>query len=239
MGRTGHDRPTLLCSSVVERLSVKEDVIGSSPIGAANPTCLTACAVAKVKALYYTKGMTATLTPLPNRTRPLKTMPRTYDEVLDKRVTELVSLVNEVTEKHGDGTPFFDALDEALCEDYWYVVELNRYFELRDPSLRIVVSGKWGRGFVKFLGTPTRWTSTPLVLPGGLRHEDLAPIDVDLTGQRFVFLDDTCYKGRTRNKIRERIEEAGGELVTGLIIYDGAKLPLKGLYGLWRWHGRS
>lgn len=160
-----------------------------------------------------------------------------YQQTLDLRVARVHELAGSITAKVGDGTPFFDAMDLALSTEYWFAVQLNRYFGLRDSSLRIVVSGEWGRQFRSLVMGPSRWPYlSPLVLPGGLRHNDLAPLELDLTGHRFVFLDDSCYKGRTRDKIRQRIREAGGDVAATLVIYDGSVKPIRGIAGLWRWH---
>jgi len=137
----------------------------------------------------------------------------------------------------GDGTAFFDAMDDWLCDERWYRYQFNRYAEScssfgSHEKPRIVVSGQWGRLFAAWLDIPT-----VLVLPGGLRHNDLPPLDMDLTGQTFVFLDNSCYKGRTRDKIRNRIEEAGGRLAYSFVLYDGSLTPIDQMEGLYRYHG--
>lgn len=148
---------------------------------------------------------------------------------------ELHAMTQQVEAQVGDGSPFFDRMDALLCQPRWYIVQRSRFHDLKpDPDVRIVVSGQWGFGF-------DRWAneSTILVLPGGLRHGSLGPIFENLSGQSFVFLDNSCYLGRTRGKIRDRIEEAGGRLLTTLVIYDGSHTPIEGITGLYRYHGEK
>lgn len=139
----------------------------------------------------------------------------------------------------GDGTPFFDAMDDWLCAREWYALQLDRFIDRLSDS-DIVVSGEWGRRFSQWYDE--QYGSQPdvpyvLVLPGGLRHGELPPLGMNLLKRRFIFLDNSCYKGRTRNKIKQGIEDAGGRLVTSLVLYDGSIDPIEGISGIFRYHG--
>lgn len=137
------------------------------------------------------------------------------------------------------GTEFFDRMDAVLSSDYFYQVQLDRFLE-QHPDKYIVVSGKWGYGFTNWMmkyHVRSFWhmlSSTPF--PGGLRHNDLPPLNMDLRTGEYVFLDNSCYRGRTRDKIASRIQECGGELIDSLILYDGSIEPLAGVKGLYRYH---
>lgn len=143
----------------------------------------------------------------------------------------------------GDGTRFFDAMDDWLCSTDWYSLQLDRYLDRAMDHLYvgtpdIVVSGEWGRRFAKWYAL--RWTTPEvLVLPGGLRHGDLPAFDIDLSLRSFVFLDNSCYRGRTREKINNRITGAGGRLVDTLVLYDGSRERIPGISGMYRYHHGS
>lgn len=147
----------------------------------------------------------------------------------------LARLTKHIEETVGDGTPFFDTMDETLQETYWLQVQYLRYLDSQYANLNLVVSGKWGEMLEKYL--MPRSPRYVLKVRGGLRHGELPPLDVDLTAQRFLFLDDSCYKGRTRDKIAQRIQEAGGELVYSYVLYDGSIDPIPGIEGVFRYHG--
>jgi hypothetical protein len=146
----------------------------------------------------------------------------------------------------GGGTPFFDRMDALLSSDYFYDIQLERFtfkYETALPTPRIIVSGKWGYGFKNWVWRYAPFLPIPMLVPGGLRHDDL-PVSSrfviftpgNYKDQRFVFLDNSCYLGRTRDKIKTRIEEAGGELIDSLILYDGSVSPIEGMKGLFRYH---
>ena len=134
------------------------------------------------------------------------------------------------------GTPFFDNLDEYASrifpEDHikWF---MEKYTE---PRPLIVCSGRYGNS----LKTHERWTIVVdqpfLWVPGGLRHEDLAPFPMKLTDKEYVFLDDSCYRGRTRDKIRQRIEQAGGTLINSMVLYDSSVKSLPNFDVIYRYH---
>lgn len=150
----------------------------------------------------------------------------------------LRDVARRVEAEVGDGSAFFDRVDLELRDRFWYRAQWQRYAlmaastALSLPRVSLpVVSGAWGRGFVRAY---PKWGA--LVLPGELRHADLPPIEEDLSGKSFVFLDDSCYLGRTRDKIRDRIAEAGGELRASLVLYDGSATGIDGMEGLYRYH---
>jgi hypothetical protein len=147
----------------------------------------------------------------------------------------------------GGGTEFFDRMDAVLSSDYFYQIQhdrfMNRYGFLA-PAPTIVVSGKWGYGFKNWAYRYAQWIDPKWVF-GGLRHNDLpnigSPMDLvffdgNYDGREFIFLDNSCYLGRTRDKIEARIKEAGGELLHTLVLYDGSVEPLPRIEGLFRYH---
>lgn len=154
------------------------------------------------------------------------------------RISGATSAIEHIV---GDGTAFFNAMDDWLCAPEWYSLQLDRYLDKAMDSLyvnqwpEIVVSGEWGRRFAAWYAL--RWaTPEVLVLPGGLRHNELPPLEVNLSLRSFIFLDNSCYKGRTRDKIRAGIEKVGGRMVDTLVLYDGSREPIDGITGVFRYH---
>ena len=161
----------------------------------------------------------------------------------------LAAVAKELEIRHGGGTPFFEALDERMRDDYWYRALLLRYLdtygeqhepidvtEIGGPPRfitgdrpYIAVSGKFGQGFAGWLAGSEwgRYVPPVAVFPGDLRHNVLPKLDQDLTGRQYVFMDDSYYKGRTYGQISRRIVEAGGGVLGAIILYDGSPEPAK------------
>jgi hypothetical protein len=154
----------------------------------------------------------------------------------------LAAAVRELEIRHTGGTPFFDALDMRLRDPYWFRVLYLRYLDefcqpqpdvtaigrsnvvpIRHP--RIAVSGEFGRRFVTWLADTDWGLYSPggLMLPGDLRHNDLAPLAQRLDGVHFVFLDDSYFKGRTMMKVAHAILDAGGLFDGAAVLYDGSR----------------
>lgn len=153
----------------------------------------------------------------------------------DQAGADLAVLASNVEQAVGDGTPFFDHLDEALRSDRWFM-PLRMFYEMRDNKVLhgpfggrpiqypdLALTGTFGRRFARHM--QKHETFNTYVFPGNLRHEDLPPIPLDLTGHRFVFMDDSYYRGRTYQKIKSRIEQAGGEMLWAMVLYDGSREP--------------
>jgi len=145
----------------------------------------------------------------------------------DQTAKDLAILAKNVEDRYVGGTPFFDSLDEALRSDHWFQ-PLRMWYEhthTRNFGVwpDIALSGAFGQRFAAYLRE--NGTHNTYVFPGNLRHVDLDALPIDLTGHRFVFIDDSCYRGRTYGKIKRRIEEAGGTMLDGMVLYDGSPLP--------------
>lgn len=159
----------------------------------------------------------------------------------------LTGAVAELVARFGGGTAFFDALDKRLRDPFYFDALMDLAFEEVNFD-RIVVSGKFGEDFAKWFPTSQwgRYRETPLVVPGNLRHSELPPFIADLGWQlsdnatrqyppKYVFLDDSVYRFRTYNQIKQRIEEADGEVVGHVVLYDGSREPQR-IPSFYRWH---
>lgn len=145
---------------------------------------------------------------------------------------DLEILAGNVEHAYHGGTAFFDHLDEALRSDHWFQ-PLRMFYEMREHKVwnggtgtqypDLALSGTFGRRFAEYMRGSD--AANTYVFPGNLRHVDLPPLPIDLTGHKFVFIDDSYYRGRTYGKIKSRIEEAGGEMLWAMVLYDGSPTP--------------
>lgn len=140
-------------------------------------------------------------------------------------------LVEDMVRAHGGGTRFFDSLDAKLRSNAITSALTVMAYAMFGPS-KIVVTGQFGIEYAKKF-------YPALVLPS-LRYgfgsiPEVAPLD----GERFVFIDDSFYSGRTYDAARMIVDRGGGKIIGAVVAYDGAKYPWKSVYSLYRWRERE
>jgi hypothetical protein len=165
--------------------------------------------------------------------------------VTNERVEQTVELI---LAEHGGGTPFFDALDASLRRPPFMDLLLDQFADRFGPDFDIVVSGKFGVAFCRYLAGAGRERlqrqlggKMPLLVPGGLRHATTLPLQharERIEGRLFVFLDDSLYKARTRDLIRREMREVGGQLIHELVLYDGSALRYDDVTSFYRYFDR-
>jgi hypothetical protein len=142
----------------------------------------------------------------------------------------LNKIVIDMLREHEGGEKFFDALDANL-QNGDIVHELWR----KVPDCKAIVSGKFGRFFMNlYPGYDT------IVVNGGLRKgpiDSLEYIKDSINGRNFIFIDDSFYLGRTRDKIKAEIEKWGGRLIGTYVIYDGSRVKDETVTSLFRYYG--
>lgn len=129
--------------------------------------------------------------------------------------------VNKLLEQYIGGQIFFTELDKAVKFDAKILSDLtNKVMELH-PYSRTIASGEIG------LAMHNLGVHIDFLVPGGLRHDppkiNLAPFAGQIKGQKFVFIDDSYFSGRTALVVKEEIERLGGIFVGSMVAYDGAK----------------
>lgn len=130
--------------------------------------------------------------------------------------------------QHGDGTAFFDYLDERLAlrsKYHRYLVDRILDEALIPAPLTVLGSGRFGWAFSMFangLGS-----LNVLNFPGNLRHNRLADpgVDPSFKGREFVYVDNSVYKGRTLGQVNDYVQAWGGKIVKAYILYDGSRPP--------------
>lgn len=159
----------------------------------------------------------------------------------------LTDMVQHAVEQFGDGTPFFDWIDQAVTTHDFFDYLRDRVLDHGFKADGIVTSGKFGWAFSAYaFNRPV----LPKVLnfPGNLRHEKLIESwnDPGIKGQNFFFIDNSIYKGRTLSQIESYIERWGGKIIFAHVLYDGSRPGVDGLHWwtrrgyphdyLYRWH---
>lgn len=180
-------------------------------------------------------------------------MAHKYEQLWDTATASMTATVADLTARFGGGTPFFDALDERMRDSLYFDALVTKGFDEYPWANRIVVSGKFGQVFAPWL-LHSEWSvkyPPALLVPGNLRHEAMPPFNVNfgtrtrkgyggdveakVSESRFLFLDDSAYRFRTHNEIKYRIEEAGGDVVGHVVLYDGSREPQR-IPSFYRWH---
>lgn len=149
---------------------------------------------------------------------------------------KLDNLVKEMIKEHEGGEKFFDNLDEAVREET-YTYDLMKLAGRLLYTCNIIVSGKFGRYFMNFVETSKLKVN---IVNGGLRsgariEDDLCYIE-ELDNKEFIFFDDSFYSGKTRNVIKEYLEERGAVLLDTYVIYDGSKEKDPYVHSLYRYY---
>ena len=149
-------------------------------------------------------------------------------------------LVEECLKQHEGGEKFFDAIDEKLRNDNLLLtMMLGRILE-KEKFDYIIVSGKFGVVFKNFCTKhfDEELAKNIIVINGSLRNEDITvefPEEYNINNKSLVFIDDSFFLGRTRDKIKNSIENKGGNLLYTYVFYDGSKIKDSTVYSFYRY----
>lgn len=149
---------------------------------------------------------------------------------------KLDSLVKDMLEEHKGGTAFFDHLDEAIQKDETIV---NSFIDMIPDDYGIIGSGKFGRFFLNYFKQQRPAEArTIITVNGGLRKQET--IDdlsyLDLQHRELIFVDDSFYSGKTRNKVQMEVERNGGLVIATYVLYDGSHEKDETVHSLYRYH---
>ena len=78
-----------------------------------------------------------------------------------------------------------------------------------------------------------------IVINGGLRKDNvIIPFweNFNIEEKKIVFIDDSYYLGRTRDKIKMAIEEKNGTLINTYVFYDGSKTKDDSVKSFYRYY---
>lgn len=130
--------------------------------------------------------------------------------------------VNKLLEQYIGGQIFFTELDKAVKFDVNILTDLVVKVQAEyAQDVKTIASGEIG------LAMHNLGVKVDFLVPGGLRHDpskiNLAPFVDNIKGQKFVFIDDSYFSGRTALVVKEEIERLGGIFVGSVVAYDGAR----------------
>ena len=152
----------------------------------------------------------------------------------------LNDLVDKLIAEHIGGHAFFDNLDAAVrnvhyFKELWKLHTMGDYYGYH-PG--IVLTGTFGKLFANWLAAQGIHRQI-FVVDGGVRHQeaidDLLPFLESVRGD-YVLFDDSMYSGKTRDLIKQHIEQLGGKLTTTYVVYDGSKDKDKAVHSLYRYY---
>lgn len=143
-------------------------------------------------------------------------------------VEEMHCLVNECLMQHEGGEQFFDAIDEKLRNDKSLINMIIDKIIKNEEFDYIIVSGKFGNVFLNHCNTylNDNFNEKIILVNGGLRKDHVIISfweNYNITNKKIIFIDDSYYLGRTRDKIKKAVEENHGIFVNTYVFYDGSK----------------
>jgi hypothetical protein len=158
-------------------------------------------------------------------------------------------IVKECIEQHEGGEKFFDSLDESVRNSKEIFEELysiafeklcdNQYLFAKKI---IVVSGRFGTIFAKEVNNFSNFLIVSV--EGCLRFNEFSGFgkyQSMFANSKVVFIDDSFYLGRTRDKIKEEVERIGGHFLGTIVAYDGSisRIVKEDVQSLYRYHPLS
>lgn len=156
-------------------------------------------------------------------------------------VKEMTSLVNDCLIQHEGGEEFFDAIDERLRDDKVLINMMIDKVKEKEQFDYLIVSGNFGIVFKEYCNNflDGDFNKKIIVVNGGLRRGyDVNSFweDFDIKDKKIVFIDDSYYLGRTRDKIKKAIEENHGSLINTYVFYDGSKIKEDNVHSFYRYY---
>lgn len=152
--------------------------------------------------------------------------------------TEMINVVDTFLNEYVGGEEFYDALDEQIrINDVW-LYAMIALVEKEDFD-KLIVSGNFGRRFYKFVQDKIseELATKILVANGSLRKGNSIGLEnKDFNSQKFIFIDDSFWAGRTRNAIQKFVEENNGIFLNTYVFYDGNKVKDKNVVSFYRYY---
>lgn len=138
---------------------------------------------------------------------------------------EMNSIVKACLEQHEGGEKFFDALDDMIRNDKM-LINLMIAKIVEKPFAFLIVSGNFGIVFYNHCkeNTSEEFFKKIIVVPGGLRNGmPVGSLSHTIAGKRGIFVDDSFYRGRTRDAIAKEAAKLDAVIERTYVFYDGSK----------------
>lgn len=156
-------------------------------------------------------------------------------------IKEMESLVNECLIQHEGGEKFFDAIDEKLRnDDLLLTMMLGKVLDNEKFDF-LIVSGNFGKIFKEFClkHIGQEFSNNVIAVNGNLRNDSEVNEfykEYDIKNKELIFIDDSYYLGRTRDKIKKAIDEYDGKLKCSYVFYDGSKIKDDNVHSFYRYY---
>lgn len=138
--------------------------------------------------------------------------------------------VNECLERYIGGEAFFDELDRMIKFDKDILTEFMENVKMQ--NLHTIASGELGLCLHNY-GFPV-----DILVQGGLRKgnkiSDLSHFIIE--GEKYLFLDDSYFSGKTAQVVKEEVERCGGKFECCYVIYDGSQHPMHPVHSMYRYY---
>lgn len=159
-------------------------------------------------------------------------------------IEEMEKIVNECLIKYIGGEVFFNALDEKLRNNNLLMTEMINQILNREKFDYLIVSGSFEKKFKEFIDkhVNSNLSKNIITVNGGLRDNNkIVKFDdyYDIKNKNIIFIDDSYYLGRTRDKIKEAVTSNGGNFICTYVFYDGSKVKDNTVHSFYRYYDHS
>ncbi len=148
-------------------------------------------------------------------------------------------LVNFLLRRYIGGIPFFNKLDNMIRKNKAYLSYMINEVTVRESFDYIIVSGNYGIEFEKYCKKNNLLKNKVICVNGSLReNENIIPFwkNYDINNKKIIFVDDSFYSGRTRNKVKEAIINNKGIYLRTYVYYDGSKTKEDDVISFYRYY---
>lgn len=152
-------------------------------------------------------------------------------------MNKLDEIVKTMLETHEGGEVFFDNLDHAIRINLPIVDELlNKIPDFKNKH--IIVSGKFGIFFKKYLDLLDIAPKSLTVVRGGLRKgKKIIELNENTpSNSELIFIDDSFYSGTTRKRIEEKLNTINSTIKLTYVVYDGSIVKSNNVKSLYRYY---
>ena len=151
-------------------------------------------------------------------------------------MTKLKTIVEELLSQFVGGEAYFDKLDEVLRDPKNFDIIQNLFSSLSDSN--VIMSGKFGYYALELFDNGLISVNSLIVVNGGLRKGEVKDIEVRNLHKNsaYVFVDDSFYKGRTRDKVAEFISKFHCDISHMRVVYDVSIEKDNSVTSMYRYH---
>lgn len=156
-------------------------------------------------------------------------------------VKEIEKIVNECLVKYTGGEVFFDAIDEKLRNNDSLMLEMINKIVNREKFDYLIVSGSFGKKFKEIINKHlnSNLSKNIITVNGGLRDSNkIVKFDnyYSIKNKNVIFIDDSYYLGRTKDKIKNAVTNNGGNFICTYVFYDGSKYKDNTVHSIYRYY---